>query len=513
MKKRKNLFKTLFSITGVVIIAKVLGFLKQVITASKFGASIETDIISLSEGFISNADYAIVQTLTTAFVATYIHINSNDKEEGKRFVSDSFKMMLVLSSIIALIFVLMAPIISKILAPTYTSELSSELSLYIRIFAPLFVLVIIRAIFQALLNANDRYIPGEMTSFNQSVVIMLVILLTSSFLGVNSLVVASYASDIVNLLFLLVCAKSYLYFGKGNPLKNSNIISMTKMMGPLLLGYSMIFINQQVDKIIVSSLEPGTVTAMHYGQVLSNLVCTLITSFCTVLFTKLTYSISEGDIEKASDLAIKASLLFFIVFAPISIITIIWSGDIVQVTFGHGAFNNNAVRKAALALSGYGFMFVFYSIKGIFLRFQYGNKNTKTPMINNSIGICVNIILSIILSRIIGLFGVTLASSIAEGVSALLNIISVKKHTKSIKIERTYFSLILSVFIGIIFQILVCVFMKYKLVLFSNFTRLVIVTIICFLIYFGIVFIPLYKTFISKKFKTKNCDINTNKGD
>ena len=107
---KRELFRALFSVTGVLIVAKIIGFLKQIITAKTFGADKETDLISLSEGFVSNADYAVVQTLTTAFVALYIYIDQKDKEE---FVSDVFKLTIVSACSIVFVMMLLAPVISR----------------------------------------------------------------------------------------------------------------------------------------------------------------------------------------------------------------------------------------------------------------------------------------------------------------------------------------------------------------------------------------------------------------
>jgi putative peptidoglycan lipid II flippase len=117
-----------------------------------------------------------------------------------------------------------------------------------------------------------------------------------------------------------------------------------------------------------------------------------------------------------------------IVFLPITIITFIESEDIVQIVFGGGAFALDAVKNGAMALKGYSICFVPYAVRHIFSRFQYGNKDTKSPTINSSISIGVNIILSIVLSKVLGIFGVTLASSAAEFLCAVLNYRAVKRN-------------------------------------------------------------------------------------
>ena len=71
--KQNRIVKLLFSMTGLIIASKLLGFFKQILTASIFGATLETDIINLSQDFTGNIQYLLVQTLLTAMVAVYIH--------------------------------------------------------------------------------------------------------------------------------------------------------------------------------------------------------------------------------------------------------------------------------------------------------------------------------------------------------------------------------------------------------------------------------------------------------
>ena len=79
------------SVTGVILLAKLTGFVKQMLTAGLFGATLETDLILLSQTFAGNLQYLFSQVLLTAFTATYIHIH----EEGgstQRIVSDTLKV-------------------------------------------------------------------------------------------------------------------------------------------------------------------------------------------------------------------------------------------------------------------------------------------------------------------------------------------------------------------------------------------------------------------------------------
>ena len=118
--KQKSILGTMLSVTGVIILAKVLGFIKQIITANAFGATIETDIIMLAEGLVFNVDYLLIQSLSTAFVPIYL--SALQKDEGEAFASNTFIAFFYITTAIAAVLFLGSPIVAKILSPTYTQD-------------------------------------------------------------------------------------------------------------------------------------------------------------------------------------------------------------------------------------------------------------------------------------------------------------------------------------------------------------------------------------------------------
>lgn len=71
--KKNHIVSTIFSITGLLLVSKLLGFVKQMVTASAFGATLETDLINLSQGLIGNFQYLLVQSVLSALIAVYLH--------------------------------------------------------------------------------------------------------------------------------------------------------------------------------------------------------------------------------------------------------------------------------------------------------------------------------------------------------------------------------------------------------------------------------------------------------
>lgn len=434
MKKKKGIAGAMLSVSGVVILGKIMGFVKQMITANAFGATLHTDIISLSQGIVSDLDYIIAQALITAFIPTYIHIKTKEEGQEKTFVSNTILVFLVSATVLSILLVVLSDFLSRIIAPSYGPVESKELAKYIRIIAPLLTLIVQLAIFNALLKANEHFTPGELTGFNQSIILIILVFFVGSTVGPDTLVIGFYICSAFNLVYLMFFSRHLWSISRTNPFSDRNVKQLLLMMGPLLLGYSMVFINQQVDKIIVSGLGDGMVTAMSYAAVLSNFIGTFIGSISGVLFTYVTENIAKKRDETAANLINRASIQMITLLLPICILIIMNAEDIVAIVFGRGKFSVDAVHNCSLALMGYGFMFVPYVIRELFSRFQYGYGDSKKPMINSSIAIACNIVLSIILSKFLGVLGVTLATSISVLVCAILNILSSKKKNKHINL-------------------------------------------------------------------------------
>lgn len=427
---KSEIFKNIISVSGIVLIAKLLGFVKQMVMAASFGATVETDLISLSEGLISNMDYLLVQVLITAFIPIYIEVKKESGKKATVFVSNTLVTCMLASALIIAVLFVSAPLIAKIIAPAYTGRLHTSLTRYIRIYAPTILLMFICAIFNALLRANKRFLPGELVSVIQSITVVILALLLSKRAGVKALVISYFAYTVINTVFLTLAAKKEWTFIRAGKLYDRYTARLMKMAFPLFFGYAMIFINQQVDKVIVSGLGEGVVTAVGYAAVLSNLIATLTGSICSVTFSYISQYVADGREKEAGDLVRKSAVLFTTFLVPVCVLILFNAEDIVKSVYGRGVFSDSAVTYTAVALTGYGVSVVFYAYRELFTRLQYSYHDSRQPMINSSIGIVFNIIFSIILSKFIGVFGVTLASSISTMICAVLNILTSHRQNK-----------------------------------------------------------------------------------
>lgn len=490
--RQSKLIKSLFSVGGVLIIVKLFGFVKQMVIASAFGANAETDLINISYGFIGNVQYLLVQVLLTSVVSIYINVKSKDKNSAGRFAGETFQVATFAAGVASVIIFLFASPIARFLAPSYMDELSRQLSNYLRIFSPLLILFAWIAVFHALLNANKRFIPGQLEGLYQSVILIFVASLFPAWLGVDSLTAGYWLYALFTVVVLGYQAHGYFKKSKGNPFASPHIKMLLTMMGPLLIGYGAVYINQMVDKILVSGLESGTITAMSYASVIVNLMGTLIASMCSVLYAHMAEYIAQKEENKVTQLAERSALLLTVVLLPITIITVGSAKDLVSLLYGRGAFGEREISMTAVALMGYGLYFIPLAWREIYSRLQYSCQDSKRPTINSVAGIVVNIVLSIALCPILGVFGVTFASSISVLVIGILNMISAKRDMPLLSFRQIFCAVPYLLTGGVLSALVLCAcenwFSKYAI-----FVRLCISTVLVFGSYCIVISPLLYK--------------------
>lgn len=445
--KNNRILQMLGSVTALIVLGKLLGFVKQMVTAAAFGATLETDIINLAQGLISNLDYLLIQTMVTALVSVYIHTQAQGEETSRHFAFQAFKAFSLIAAAVTGLVLLLASPAARLLAPSYDAASSARLAGYLRLFAPALLLLVWTALFNALLHAERHFLPEQLVNIFQSVWMILLVFLLKDRLGAASMAAAFLVYAVWNALYTAILSRRYWTVCGGNPFHDENIRWLLRMMLPLLLGYSLVFVNQLVDKLLVSGLVSGAVTALSYAAVLSNLVGTFITTFASIFFTYVTARIARAEREEAAELTGQAAEALLLAFTPVALLTVLCAEDIVAIVYGRGAFTAESAALCTAALCGYALMFPPLALREVYSRFLYGYQDSRRPMINSSIGILCNIALSVALCPRYGVLGVTFATSVSVAVCATLNLRSARRTHPEISL-RPLFSLIPGLFAG-----------------------------------------------------------------
>lgn len=444
MARDRGVFSAAVMTTAMVLAFKLLGFVKQMVIAYYFGATQSTDIYFVASEFVSGIAEAIVHAISFSTLSVYTAIRIREgREKSDELMSALFSILAPLSVIIVTLFQLFAPQLAVMLAPAYSPDQRLELVGFIRLMSFMFMFVAFELLCCAVLDSEKKFTIPRLKSLFLSAFVIVFCVFLSERLGIVSLAIGQYAANVVYLGFLLAGVRKYVKLRFANPHRCPHVKKILLMAVPLFIGNGIIQINQIVDKALATGLGSGITSALTYCHVLAQFVTSvMIVNIGNVLFAHFSNHVAMGEKDKIQRTLNSALAAMVYILVPISLVTIFCADEIVRIIYFRGDFSAEAVRLTALALVGYAISFAFVGVRDILTKSMYAYQDTRSPMINSSAGILLNIVTSVILSRYIGILGIALGTSISAAVSMLLNMRSFKKKLPEFSYRNTFGALL-----------------------------------------------------------------------
>ncbi len=220
-------------------------------------------------------------------------------------------------------------------------------------------------------------------------------------------------------------------------LKDENIRQILYLVVPVFLGSYVNQINTVVNRTLASTLESGSITALDYANKLNVFaVGVIVISLSTVMYPILSKLASENNMKHFKQNISKSINIIIISMVPIMIMIMDLSTPIVRILFEKGSFDQRATYLTSTALFYYSIGIVAYGLNDILSKAFYSLQDTKTPVKNATISVIINVFLSIVLVKYMGIGGLALAGSISAIVSTILLFVSLRKKIGQIGLKN-----------------------------------------------------------------------------
>jgi len=421
--------KTALIVMIITLFSKFLGFGRDIVLSYFFGASSVSDVYLISLTVPS----VIFGFIGVGIVTAYIPMQSRIIEEygdtaGSEFTSNFTNLILILVTIILFVGMLLTEYIVKLFAIGFSGELLELTEAFTRIslFGMYFTALII--IFSGYLQIKNNYIVPAIIGFPFNIIIIISIIVSSGgnyyILAIGTLIAT--ASQFL-LMIPFIKKEKFNYSIKIN-LKDNRITKALYIALPVIVGTSVNQINTLIDRTIASSLAVGAISALNYANRLNLFIQGLfVTSIITVMYPMISSFASTKNLEGIKKILQESINIIMIFVLPMTIGAMIFSNQIISLLFGRGAFDDFAINMTSKALFFYAMGMMGVGIRDVLARGFYSFQDTKTPMINAAMGMLLNIILNVILSRYLGIGGLALATSIAATFTTILLFISLRK--------------------------------------------------------------------------------------
>ncbi len=505
MEKNKTILKKMSSVSLGIMVSRVLGYLRDTLVASAFGA-----------GFYADAFYAAFRipnlfrrlfgenSLNAAFVPVFSEgLLKKDKQEIEEFISAIFTVMFVFLSILTVIGVILALPMTKIITWGFTKEKLFLTAKLLQIMFPYMILICLAALWLSILNCLKIFFIPAISSGSLSISEIFFVLFIAYSLPeqtrVIGLAISVLAGGVLQFFVNFVMVKKHYKFNLNFKkffyfLNIPEVKKIYTLFIPVVIGFSIDQINALVDTLCASFLKEGSITALYYSNRLMQLPLALFTiSLTTVALPQMSQEVVSENYEELNLTILHSikNILFFTL--PSSFGLIIIGKPIIRTLFEHGKFTYEASVMTYSCLAFYSVGLLFFSTTKIFTSIFYALKQPKYPVKIAGYMVVLNATLNVILMRFLGVGGLALATSISSFVASVLLYRKIKKILKfDLASITNYFTLV------ILANFVMCIYILVVMILFKNF---VIVTLV------GTIGAAILYFLITKLFKIEEAQI------
>ena len=433
--KRKGLLRSSGIVSGMTMISRVLGFVRDQVFAIVFGASPATDAFFVAfkiPNFLRRlfAEGAFAQSFVPVFTEYKEHRSHEDLRALASHVSGTLGLAVLALSIAGSLF---APQLIALFAPGFdpdgeSRELAAQM---LRITFPYLFFISLVAYAGGILNSFQRFAVPAFTP-----VFLNICLISAALWGtqvhstpVVALAWGVFAAGFVQLLFQLPSLHhlGLLVLPRWG-WHDSGVKRILILMLPAAFGSSVAQINLLLDTIIASFLQVGSISWLYYADRLVEFPLGLFgIAIATVILPRLSAIHSHGqggEFQHTMDWAVRLGLAAAL---PCTAGLLILAAPILATLFGYGEFSDSDVQMSAWSLRAYalalpGFILIKILVPGFFSR-----QDTRTPVRIGIIAMVSNMGFNIVL---VGAFllsgvgpahaGLALATAMSASLQAIM---------------------------------------------------------------------------------------------
>jgi len=420
-----NLHKTLATVSGMTMLSRVAGLIREILFASTFGASAYTDAFNIAFRIPNLLRRLFAEgAFSQAFVPILGEYKNKKGHDATKHLVDHVATVMTWTMLFTCIIGILG---SPLLIYTIATGLKNDPTAFnasvvmTRIMFPYIGFMSFVALAGGILNTWHEFKIPAFTS----VLLNLAFIIASLFVAphmaqpVYSMAFAVLVGGILQVAIQIPALRKVGMLPRImlNPLvglRDSGVRRVLKKMGPAVFAVSAAQISLMINTNIASRLPHGSVSWLSYGDRLMEFPTALLgVALGTILLPSLSKANADGDRGEYSSLLDWGLRLTFLLALPSAVGLATLSVPLTATLFHHGKFDAVSVTMTSRILIAYGVGLIGLIVVKILAPGFYAKQDIKTPV---KIAIAVLITTQLMNSIFVPIFAVAgLALSISFG--------------------------------------------------------------------------------------------------
>lgn len=398
----------------ILMLSKLLGFLRDVLLAYKFGTSETVDAYSVAISVPGILFAFFASGLNQSYLPFYSRIKDKNRKEG--FFSNILLVYIIIAIVATLVSFFLRNQIAVMVAPGFDDLRHEVATSFIGVIVWMFPFYMLYSILSAQLQSTEDFSASYICGF---IVVNLVIIasITISNSSNRSLLVVGYVMAYVLsalILGLYFVKKSTIGFKPHRKEVIKDFRDLIVIAIPVGLSFMVNQLNSVTDSIFTSLFNSGITSGLSYANKTQNVFLTLTTTvFMSVVFPRLNNCFAKQKNKEGMSYIRKGLMVSSLLSVPFACFVFFFSNEIVVAIFRHGAFDDTSTYVTAGCLTMYAIGIPFYSLGEIWTRSLTAALKQKRILLITVITVAFNIVADYLFMRLIGYTGLALATSVS----------------------------------------------------------------------------------------------------
>ena len=335
---------------------KLVALLADVLIAARLGTGEASDALFVALGFPLYVDTVTRQSAKYSLVPIFIDYRVEKPEEYHRFVSGLINVALVGGLVLLALALVASPWIVRVLGPGMTAEGTAQATRLLRTCAPMLFFAPAITLQGVLLNSEKLFSRVALRNAVAPMAVSITLLATWGLSNAALWAAAAYSMGFAAYFGVLVdgvrrrAAFEYRLFAWP---RSKDLVEVRSALSWPSMGFVVRQGARLLERSIASLVAVGGVSAYYFSyRIFSGIQTVIGSSIATTGLPDLSEkNAAEGRLEEVWTTVWKQVAQTALLALPASVVILFFNGPIIDIVFGRGAFDAEAVRQTKRLLA------------------------------------------------------------------------------------------------------------------------------------------------------------------
>jgi len=416
-RNMSGMVRSAFRMMLGTLTSRVLGLLREILTAGFFGATRSLDAFYVSYTLANLARQLLAEgALSASFVPVFSRVLKRDGgDAAARLARQVMAILVVLCLLVVVVGALASPALVRVIAPGFEAEQRALAISLTRTLFPFLLIVSVGALAMGVLNSIGSFFIPAVAPAASNLAYILILLAMHRHLSVWTLVAAVLLGGVCNML-LQWCwaARLGVSLLPARPdLGNPDLRETLSLFLPYAAGLSLNQINPLISRMLGSFLEGGVISVLNYADRIIQLPLGLFVIAISQAVLPMLSRVDASDTEGFQTFIRDALRFNLFVVLPAALGLALLARPIVHVLLVRGAFGEWAWNATTGALACYALGLPGIACNTVIMRALYARSLPRAAISVTLFTVCANLAAGVLLMRHFSYRGLALGTSLA----------------------------------------------------------------------------------------------------